>query len=209
MVNCANCCWKVKMKPKQSIRCSGARPLGTWEDLFRCNHRAESKLDWGEGWGGGDRGSQYRHIFWETWLWIRRTEQLAVTGGHRGCLFFCSSPFFLKIEEIQSVAVFSLWWWFPLLCKSFFVYLVKLNKILFIFSFCFPCPRRYIRKKYCHEKCPNYSRYYCLCSLLKFLWFWVLKFLIHSEFILLYGIRWWSRGRDYAKKRKTPIQQCE
>ena len=40
--------------------------------------------------------------------------------------------------------------------------------LLVYFFFCFICPKRYIRKKYCYEKC---LRFYYLCFLPGFLWF--------------------------------------
>lgn len=36
---------KVKMRLKESMGCSGVRPLGPWENLCWWNHRAGSKLD--------------------------------------------------------------------------------------------------------------------------------------------------------------------
>ena len=38
------------------------------------------------------------------------------------------------------------------------------------FLFCFPCLRKYIRKKYGYKQCP---KFYCLCFILGFLSFWV------------------------------------
>ena len=55
---------------------------------------------------------------------------------------------------------------------DYFLCCAKLSSLmqshLFIFFFCFPCLRRYIRKKYGYEKC---LRFYCLCFLLGFSWF--------------------------------------
>ena len=65
-------------------------------------------------------------------------------------------------------------------------FLVWYSLICLCIYFCFPCPRRYIRKSITKRN----VRVYCLCFLLA-LWFWVFHLSL-SSILSLYGVRRWS-----------------
>ena len=82
--------------------------------------------------------------------------------------------------------VFSLCWWFPLLCKTFFVWCSP----IYLFLLFFPLPGEIYLIKYGYEQCP---RFCCLCfsSMIFMVSCLTFKSLIHFEFILVCGVRRW------------------
>ena len=96
------------------------------------------------------------------------------------CLWFfwsCISPSYIldiySLADISfayiffhSVGCLLLCWWFLSLCKAFY-FGVLYTKIKIVY-FCFGFP--YLRRHICYGQC---QRNYCLCSLLRFLWFQV------------------------------------
>ena len=109
---------------------------------------------------------------------------------------FCKVFIILDIDPLSDISwvnmschqwvAFLFCWWFPLLCKNFVVWCIPI--CLFIFLL-FLFPDEIYQKKYRYENC---LRFYCLYVILGFLWLQVFKYLIHFEYILVYGVRRWS-----------------
>ena len=98
-------------------------------------------------------------------IWLFREGEVGIQFSK----FFINFLYKLLIRCISKYALpfNGLYFYFVDGFTCFAKLLVWSNPICLFFFFCFPCLRRYFRKKYSYNQCP---RFYCLCFLLGILW---------------------------------------